>query len=95
MGLEIVEQVPDVDAVLVPIGGGGLIAGTALAVKSLHPNVKIYVSISCVSRDGLRSKLLTKCKIKDRHCISDCLKNFVWNLFMKKTAFRPTACVHL
>jgi len=35
--------VPDVDAILVPVGGGGLIAGLALAVKSLCPNVKVYV----------------------------------------------------
>jgi len=42
-GLEIVEQVPDVDAVLVPVGGAGLIAGLALAVKSLCPSVKVYV----------------------------------------------------
>lgn len=44
LGLEIVEQVADIDAVVVPVGGGGLIAGVALAVKSLHPNVKIIVS---------------------------------------------------
>jgi threonine dehydratase len=42
MGLEIVEQVPDLDAVLIPVGGGGLLAGTALAVKSLYPDVKVY-----------------------------------------------------
>ncbi|KZC06262.1 L-threonine dehydratase catabolic TdcB, partial [Dufourea novaeangliae] len=41
LGLEIVEQVPDIDAVVVPVGGGGLIAGVALAVKTLHPNVTI------------------------------------------------------
>ncbi|KAL4236347.1 hypothetical protein ACF0H5_004734 [Mactra antiquata] len=41
MGLEIVEQVPDLDACIIPIGGGGLIAGTALAIKSLRPNCKI------------------------------------------------------
>ncbi|XP_033185810.2 serine racemase isoform X1 [Bombus vancouverensis nearcticus] len=41
LGLEIVEQVPDIDAVVVPIGGGGLIAGVALAVKTLQPNVQI------------------------------------------------------
>lgn len=46
IGLEIVDQVPDVDAVVVPVGGGGLIAGVALAVKSLRPNVKIIVSLS-------------------------------------------------
>jgi len=49
MGLEIVEQVPDLDAVLVPVGGGGLIAGTALAIKSLRPEVLVYVSMACVS----------------------------------------------
>lgn len=42
IGIEIVEQVPDLDAVLVPIGGAGLIAGIALAVKSLRPDVKVY-----------------------------------------------------
>ena len=41
MGLEIVEQVPDLDAVIVPVGGGGLLAGVALAVKSLRPQTKI------------------------------------------------------
>ncbi|CAL7951034.1 unnamed protein product [Xylocopa violacea] len=41
LGLEIVEQVSNIDAVVVPIGGGGLIAGVALAVKTLHPNVMI------------------------------------------------------
>ncbi|OAD56869.1 L-threonine dehydratase catabolic TdcB [Eufriesea mexicana] len=41
LGLEIVEQVSNIDAVIVPIGGGGLIAGVALAVKTLHPNVTI------------------------------------------------------
>lgn len=41
LGLEIAEQVPDVDAVIVPIGGAGLIAGVALALKGLKPGVKI------------------------------------------------------
>jgi threonine dehydratase len=41
MGLEIVEQVPDLDAIIVPIGGAGLIAGVALAVKTLKPKVTI------------------------------------------------------
>lgn len=44
MGLEIIEQVPDVDAVLVPVGGGGLLAGVATAIKHLKPHVLIYVS---------------------------------------------------
>lgn len=41
LGLEIVEQVQNLDAVIVPVGGGGLIAGVALAVKTLHPHVKV------------------------------------------------------
>lgn len=42
IGLEILDQLPDVDAVIVPIGGGGLISGIAYAIKSLRPNVKVY-----------------------------------------------------
>ncbi len=41
LGLEIMQQTPQVDAVLVPIGGGGLIAGVALAIKSLRPTVQV------------------------------------------------------
>jgi threonine dehydratase len=40
-GLEIVEQAPDLRTVLVPTGGGGLIAGTAVAVKALRPDVRV------------------------------------------------------
>jgi len=40
-GIEIVEQVPNVDAVVVPVGGGGLLAGVSLAVKTLRPEAKI------------------------------------------------------
>lgn len=42
IGLEILDQLKDVDAIVVPIGGGGLIAGVAYAVKQLCPSVKIY-----------------------------------------------------
>lgn len=42
LGLEVLEQVPDADAIVVPVGGGGLIAGVALAAKSVKPNVRIY-----------------------------------------------------
>ena len=41
IGLEILEQVPDVEQIVVPIGGGGLISGVAAAVKSMRPNVKL------------------------------------------------------
>ena len=42
IGLEILEQLPDVDAVIVPVGGGGLISGVAFAIKALNPNCKVY-----------------------------------------------------
>lgn len=42
IGLEILEQLPDADAVIVPIGGGGLIAGVAYTIKQINPNCKVY-----------------------------------------------------
>jgi threonine dehydratase len=42
IGLEILDQLPDVDAVVCSIGGGGLISGVACAIKSLNPKVKVY-----------------------------------------------------
>jgi threonine dehydratase len=42
LGLEILEQQPDIDAIVAPIGGGGLIGGIACAVKETNPNVKIF-----------------------------------------------------
>ena len=42
IGLEILSEMDDIDAVIVPIGGGGLIAGIAFAIKSLRPSVKVY-----------------------------------------------------
>ncbi|GMF20323.1 unnamed protein product [Phytophthora fragariaefolia] len=50
MGIEILHQVPDVDAIVVPVGGGGLIAGVALAVKTLAPKVQVIVrAVYCSS----------------------------------------------
>ena len=42
IALELAEQLPDLDAVLVPIGGGGLISGIAYAIKTINPKVKVY-----------------------------------------------------
>ena len=42
IGLELLEQLPEVEAVIVPIGGGGLISGVAYAIKTLNPKIKVY-----------------------------------------------------
>ena len=66
IALEILEEMPDVEAVIVPIGGGGLIAGIAFTLKQLKPEVKVYgvqaegapsmrVSVSKGERERLQS----------------------------------------
>ena len=42
IALELAEQIPDLEAVIVPVGGGGLISGIAYTIKTLNPNVKVY-----------------------------------------------------
>jgi threonine dehydratase len=42
IGLELLEQEPDLDAIVVPVGGGGLIAGIACAVKETKPGIRVY-----------------------------------------------------
>ncbi len=42
IGLEIINEMPDVDVVIGAIGGGGLLSGVACAIKSLNPNIKVY-----------------------------------------------------
>lgn len=42
IALEITEQLPDVEAVIVPVGGGGLISGIAYTLKTLNPKIKVY-----------------------------------------------------
>lgn len=42
IGLELLEQFADMEAVVVPVGGGGLISGVAFAIKKLNPNCKVY-----------------------------------------------------
>jgi len=49
LGLEVVQDWPEVDAIVVPIGGGGLISGVSMAVKSHNPNIKV---IGVESSDG-------------------------------------------
>ena len=56
LGLEIVEDVPEVDLVVVPVGGGGLISGVALAVKALRPSARV-VGVEPEGAQGVRKAL--------------------------------------
>jgi len=55
LGLEIAEDVPDLAAVLVPIGGGGLSSGVAVAIRALHPNARILGVEPEVAADAAES----------------------------------------
>lgn len=55
--LELLEEVPDLDAVLAPVGGGGLLSGTALAVKGLAPHIRVLGSEPEMADDAYRSLL--------------------------------------
>uniref|UniRef100_V9LB95 Serine racemase-like protein n=1 Tax=Callorhinchus milii TaxID=7868 RepID=V9LB95_CALMI len=57
IGLEILQQVPDVDAIVVPVGGGGMISGIAIAVKAERPTVKVYGAEPSEADDCFQSML--------------------------------------
>jgi threonine dehydratase len=55
VGLELLAQDPDLELVLVPLGGGGLLAGVALAVKTLKPSIRVVGVEPSAGDDGVRS----------------------------------------
>lgn len=64
IGLEIIEQMPDVEVVFVPVGGGGLAGGIAYAIKSLKPDCKVY---------GVQAKHAPSMKVSfDANKITEC-----------------------
>jgi threonine dehydratase len=56
VGLELGEQIPDLDVVVIPVGGGGLIAGMTVALRSAKPDVKIY-GVEPVGAPTMRNSL--------------------------------------
>ncbi|MGI6751613.1 MAG: threonine ammonia-lyase [Anaerovoracaceae bacterium] len=62
IGLEILDQLSDVDAVIVPVGGGGLISGVAFAIKSLRPKCKIY-GVQASAADSMCQSIKEKKKV--------------------------------
>ena len=53
--LEILRQVPDVDTIVVPVGGGGLLAGTLLTIKSIRPDIRVFAAEPAWADDAFRS----------------------------------------
>lgn len=56
IALEMIEQLPDLDAVIVPVGGGGLIAGIAYTIKTLNPHAKVY-GVEAVGAASMKNAL--------------------------------------
>ncbi len=54
--LELLEEVPDLDAVIAPVGGGGLLGGTAVAVRGVAPQVRVFAAEPLGADDAARSK---------------------------------------
>ena len=72
MGIEILEQLKDVDAVVVPVGGAGLLAGVSLAVKTLRPKTKIIAveadtvaSFSAAQKEGKPTRIAMHATLAD------------------------------
>lgn len=55
VALELLEQVPDLDAIIAPVGGGGLLSGTALAAAALRPQISVYGAEPSGADDAFRS----------------------------------------
>jgi len=53
--VELLEQIPDLDAVITPVGGGGLLSGTAIASRSINPSIRVYGAEPAGADDAWRS----------------------------------------
>ena len=53
--LELLEEIPDLDVVIAPVGGGGLLSGTAIAAKKLVPNIRVLAAEPDLANDAYRS----------------------------------------
>ncbi|MHA2015052.1 MAG: threonine ammonia-lyase [Candidatus Thorarchaeota archaeon] len=71
IGLEIMEALPDVDVIAVPVGGGGLVSGIAIAAKHIRPEVEVYgveAASAAAMRESLAAGHLVKAERLDTIC---------------------------
>lgn len=72
IGLEVMEALPDLDAIIVPIGGGGLISGISLAIKKRRPDIQVIGVESTAAASAFRSKRKAKIvQVKPMPSIAD------------------------
>ncbi|XP_032933929.1 serine racemase isoform X2 [Catharus ustulatus] len=79
IALEVLEQAPQVNAVVVPVGGGGMVAGIAVAIKALRPDVKVFAAEPSNVDDCYQSKVrgeLTP-NLHPRDTIADAVKTSI------------------
>ncbi|KAH0451945.1 hypothetical protein IEQ34_019244 [Dendrobium chrysotoxum] len=81
ISLELLEQVPDLDTIIVPISGGGLISGVTLAAKSINPSIRVLAAEPMGADDAARSKLFGRLiTLSDTNTIADGLRAFLGDL---------------
>ncbi len=75
IALELLEQTPDLQAIIAPVGGGGLIAGVALAARALRPDIRIFAAEPAGADDAARSVAAgVRLPQTDPHTIADGLR---------------------
>lgn len=83
LALELLEQVPELDAIVVPISGGGLISGISLAARGIKPGIKIFAAEPKGADDAAQSKAAGELvTLRHTHTIADglraCLGSLTW-----------------
>jgi len=75
IALELMEQAPDLDAIVAPVGGGGMISGVALAAHGLRPDIRIIGAEPSGADDAARSKAAgRRLPQDDPHTVADGLR---------------------
>ena len=81
VGLEMLQQLENLDAIIAPVGGGGLLAGILTAVKAVRPQVKVYAAEPALADDTARSLAAGSPQMPTRYdTIADGLRTQVGNL---------------
>ncbi|XP_040986455.1 serine racemase isoform X3 [Juglans microcarpa x Juglans regia] len=81
ISLELLEQAPEIDTLIVPISGGGLISGVALAAKSINPAIRVFAAEPSGANDAAQSKEAGRIiTLPETNTIADGLRAFLGDL---------------